>query len=132
MDPISDMLSRIRNAQAVGREHVTLPFSKLKLSIAQLLVDSGYVTTVERRKRKARTAEVEYLDITLKYVDGVGAIAGIKAVSRPSRHFYVKSKDIRPVRSGYGMAVVSTPKGVMTSLNARKERVGGEVLFEIW
>jgi small subunit ribosomal protein S8 len=132
MDPISDMITRIRNAQAVNRERVSVPFSKLKLAIATLLAEAGYVGSVERRKRKARTAEIEYLDIALKYTDGVGAISGLRMISSPSRHIYIKSDDIKPVRSGYGMAVVSTPRGVMTSMAARKERVGGEVLFEIW
>lgn len=133
MDPISDMLNRIKNAQAVGRERVSVPFSKVKLQIAQLLNAAGYVGEVERRTRKTKKSEVEYLDMALKYTDGTeGAIAGMRIISRPSRHIYIKASQIRAVRSGYGTAVVSTSKGIMTSQDARKNGLGGEVMFEIW
>ncbi len=133
MDPISDMLNRIKNAQAVGRERVTIPFSKVKLQIAQLLNAAGYVGEVQRRTRKTKKSEVEYLDVVLKYTESTeGAIAGLRIISRPSRHIYIKASQIRPVRSGYGTAVVSTSKGIMTSQDARKSGLGGEVMFEIW
>ncbi len=132
MDPISDMLTRITNAQAVGHERVTIPFSNVKFQIAQLLHSAGYVGEIERSKRKAKKSEIEYIDIVLKYNDGEGAISGLKIVSRPSRHLYVKAAAIRPVRSGYGTAVISTSKGVMTSQEARKSGLGGELMFEIW
>jgi small subunit ribosomal protein S8 len=132
MDPIADMLTRITNAQAVRHERVSVPFSTVKMHIAHLLKDAGYIGEVERKKRKAKKAEVEYLDLALKYDDGLGAISGVRLISRPSRHIYTKSKAIRPVRSGYGIAVVSTPKGIMSGSTARKENVGGEVMFEIW
>lgn len=132
MDPISDMLTRISNAQAVRHESVLVPFSKVKFRIAQLLKEAGYVGDVERKKRKAKKAEVEWLDLKLRYEGERGAISGIKLVSRPSRHMYVKAREIRPVRSGYGLAVVSTPKGIMSGSAARKENVGGEIMFEIW
>jgi small subunit ribosomal protein S8 len=132
MDPISDMMIRIKNAQAVGHERVTIPFSKVKLQIANILNNAGYVDGVERTKKKAKRAELEYLDVALKYVDGAGAISGIRIVSRPSRHIYIKADAIKPVRSGFGSAIVSTSKGIMTSQDARKAGLGGEVLFEIW
>jgi small subunit ribosomal protein S8 len=133
MDPITDMLNRIKNAQAVGHERVSVPFSNVKLQIAQLLSAAGYVGEVERRTRKAKKSEVAYLDIALKYTEASeGAIAGMRVISRPSRHIYIKASQIRPVRSGYGTAVVSTSKGIMTSQDARKGGLGGEVLFEIW
>ncbi len=133
MDPISDMLNRIKNAQAVGHGRVTVPFSKVKLQIAQLLNAAGYIGEVERRTRKTKKSEVEYLDVALKYTQGTeGAIAGLRIVSRPSRHIYIKAGQIRPVRSGYGTAIVSTSKGIMTSQDARKSGLGGEVMFEIW
>jgi len=132
MDPISDMLTRIKNAQAVGHERVSIPFSNVKLQIATILKEAGYVGDLERRKRTAKRAEVEYLDLALKYDDGVGAISGIRIISRPSRHIYIKSDQIKPVRSGFGSAVVSTSKGIMTSQSARKAGLGGEVMFEIW
>jgi small subunit ribosomal protein S8 len=132
MDPISDMLTRLSNAQAVRHESVLIPFSKVKFRIAQILKEAGYVGEIERKKRKAKRAELEWLDVKLKYEANHGAISGIRLVSRPSRHMYTKAKDIRPVRSGYGLAVVSTPKGIMSGAAARKENVGGEIMFEIW
>jgi small subunit ribosomal protein S8 len=132
MDPISDMLTRIKNAQAVRSERLTVPFSNVKFTIAQLLQQSGYLTSVERVKRKAKKAELEYLDLELKYDGTQGAISGMRIVSRPSRHIYARATDLKPIRSGYGMAVVSTSKGIMSSVQARKDRLGGEVMFEIW
>jgi small subunit ribosomal protein S8 len=126
------MLTRITNAQAVRHESVGVPFSTVKFRIAQLLQEAGYLTEVQRTKRKATKAEVDWLDLKLRYDDGQGAISGVRLISRPSRHMYVKSKEIRPVRSGYGLAVVSTPKGIMSGSAARKENVGGEIMFEIW
>lgn len=132
MDPISDMLTRIKNAQAARQEHVWVPFSNVKFAIANLLKDAGYVLAVDRKKRKAVKAELDWLDLTLKYQDNQGAISGIRIISRPSRHLYIKAADIRPVRSGFGTAVVSTSHGIMTGHQAKKAAVGGEVLFEIW
>jgi small subunit ribosomal protein S8 len=138
MDPISDMLTRIKNAQAAHQEHTWVPFSKVKFRIATLLKDAGYLASVDRKKRKARKAELEWLDLSLKYMPAqtgdsmLGAISGIRIISRPSRHIYTKATEIRPVRSGFGTAVVSTSKGIMTSKEARTARLGGEVMFEIW
>lgn len=132
MDPISDMLTRIINAQAVRHERVGVPFSNIKFSIAQLLKESGYLADVERRTKKAKTAEVEWLDLVLRYDNNRGAISGIRRMSRPSRHLYLKAHDIRPVRSGYGIAILSTSKGVMSGAAARKAGLGGEIMFEIW
>ena len=126
------MLTRIRNAQAVGKERVFVPFSKVKLSIAKILVASGYLTSVERRKRKVGKTEREMLDLELKYADEVGAISGLRMISTPSRRMYTASRNIKPVRSGFGIAVISTPKGLLSSTDARKQNVGGEIMFEIW
>ena len=135
--PIGDMLIRIKNAQAVKHEQVLIPFSKIKLAIAQILQSSGYIGSVERIKKPSRPGtniktEHEFLSLGLKYEDNQGALSGIKIISRPSRHMYISAKDIKPVRSGHGIAVISTPKGIMSSKDARKQNVGGEVLFEIW
>ncbi len=126
------MLTRIKNAQAARRERVAMPFSKVKFHIANLLKEAGYVGEVERVKRTAVKSEQEWLDLTLKYDDARGAISGIRIVSRPSRHIYTRASDIRPVRSGFGTAVVSTSHGIMTSHQAKKANVGGEIMFEIW
>lgn len=132
MDPISDMLIQIKNAQAVGHEQVALPFSKMKLRIAEILKDRGYLADVERKNKKGKKSEREYLYLTLKYQDNQGALSGIKIISRPSRRMYIKAKEIKPVRSGYGLAIISTPQGVMDSKEARKNNLGGEILFEVW
>ena len=130
--PISDMLVRIKIAQLAHAERVVLPSSRIKFKIATILKEAGYLATVEKKKRKAQKAEHDYLDLELKYDGSLPAISGIKIVSRPSRHLYIKARDIKPVRSGFGIALVSTSKGVMTGQEARKQKLGGEVLFEIW
>ncbi len=126
------MLNRIRNAQAVRAERVLMPFSNMNLHIAQLLTTEGYVAAVERRTKKVGRSEHDYLELELKYDDLQGAISGVKILSKPSRRTYVKASELRPVRSGRGMAVLSTPKGILSSSEARKQKVGGELLFEIW
>ncbi len=132
MYPIADMLIRIKNAYLVKEDRVSVPFSKIKLSIAQILKEHGYLTEVERRKHKSKKSEHEYLDLSLRYGDNGPAFNDVRIVSRPSRHLYAKAREMKPVHSGYGIAVVSTPKGIMTSREARKQNVGGEILFEIW
>ena len=132
MDPISNMLIQIKNAQAVGHEQVSLPFSKVKFRIAGILKSAGYLAEVERKNKKGVKTEHEYLYLTLKYQDNEGTLNGLNIISKPSRRIYVKAKDIKPVRSGYGLAVISTPKGIMDSKEAKREGLGGELLFEIW
>jgi len=132
MYPIADMLTTIMNAQAVNKESVVLPFSKMKLDITNTMKVGGYLAGVERKKRKTKKSEHESISITLKYNEHGPAISGVKLISRPSRRMYIKASQIKPVRSGYGMAIISTPKGVMSSKEARKQKLGGEILFEIW
>lgn len=126
------MLNQIKNAQARGKDEVTLPFSKMSFNIAEILKKSGFVSEVEKKKMKTKKSEVDVLSIRLKYNDGTGAISGIKLISKPSRRIYAGKEDLKPVRSGYGLAIVSTSKGLMTGDEARKLGMGGEVLFEIW
>ena len=137
MDPISDMLIQIKNAQAVGHEQVVLPFSKMKFKIAEILKAGGYLAEIERKNKPAKPgkgekSEHEYLYLTLKYQDSEGALSGIKIISKPSRRMYIKAKEIKPVRSGYGLAIISTPNGVMSSKEARKNNLGGEIICEVW
>ncbi|MBI2062375.1 MAG: 30S ribosomal protein S8 [Candidatus Yanofskybacteria bacterium] len=137
MDPIADMLIRIKNAQAVKGEQIVMPFSKVKFKIAGILKEAGYISEVERKKKPARPGkgekfEHEYLQLTLKYQDDQGALSGVKIISRPSRRMYIKSKDIKSVRSGHGLAIVSTSKGIMSSNEARKLGLGGEIICEVW
>jgi small subunit ribosomal protein S8 len=123
-DPIADMLTRIRNAQSVEKAVVTMPSSKLKAAIAQVLKDEGYIDDFSVRADGARSE----LEISLKYYAGRPVIERIERVSRPGLRVY-KGRDAMPqVMNGLGVAIVTTPKGVMTDRKARQTGVGGEVL----
>ena len=128
MDVISDMLNRIKNAQAVGKPTAEIPFSNLKYEIAQLLVKMGFIEGVDKKGKKSKRT----FEVTLKYQDKTPAILGVKRISKPGQRIYLPSRRIRKVKGGYGMSVVSTSKGLMTEKEARKQRIGGEILFEIW
>lgn len=128
-DPIADMLMRMRNASAVGHNTLTVPFSQMKMTIAKLLEREGYIEGAQKKGKK----NGKVIEIELKYKeDGVARIRGSKRMSKPSRRLYVGVRDIQPVMSGYGLLVLSTPKGILGGREAAKERVGGEVLFSIW
>ena len=127
-DPIGDMLARIRNAASVGHETVRIPYSKLKLAVAKVLLKEGYVSSVEKRGRKV----VKNIEIGLVYNNNTPKIKGAKRVSKPSMRVYLGAKNIHRVRYGFGTSILSTPKGILTGGEARKEHVGGEVLFLIW
>ncbi len=131
-DPVADMLTRIRNASMVGHNTVAVPSSKLKVAIAQLLRDEGYVQDFEVTSDHPHPM----LRIWLKYTGDrrqrVPVITGLKRVSKPGRRVYSKKEDIPWVLSGMGIAILSTPKGVLTGEQARRLGVGGEVLCHIW
>jgi small subunit ribosomal protein S8 len=122
-DPIADMLTRIRNAQMVEKTAVTMPASKLKVAIAQVLKDEGYIDGFAVKG----DAKAE-LEIALKYYAGRGVIERIERVSRPGLRIYKGRHDIPQVQNGLGVAIVTTPKGVMTDRKARQAGIGGEVL----
>lgn len=126
-DPIADMLTRIRNAQQVGKTSVSMPASKLKKSIAQVLKDEGYVMDFQ----VAETAKPE-LTIELKYFEGKPVIAELDRVSRPGLRAYTGKGGLPSVRGGLGIAIVSTSQGVMTDRAARAAGVGGEVLCTVF
>lgn len=128
MSPISNMLVQIKNAQAVGKTEVMIPFSNLKFAIATVLQKEGYVGSIEKKKKKAKKAEVPYLAVALK----PDAIRGMRFVSKPSRRMYADKDRMQKVKSGFGISVVSTSRGVMTGAEAHKAGIGGEVIFEIW
>jgi len=132
VDPISDMLVRIKNAHAARQEQTMIPFSKMKFAMANVLQRAGYIGAVERKSKKLKKSEQEYLLVTLKYNEGESAITGIRMISRQSRRMYLAAKEIKAVRSGHGISLLSTSKGVMSSLDARKQHIGGEVICEIW
>ena len=116
----------------VKKDHVLVPFSKMKFAIANILKSENFIDEIERKTKKTRKSEHEYLHISLKYDEsGQGAISGVRIISKPSRRMYAGVRDIKPVRSGFGVAIISTPKGVLSSKEARKQNVGGELLFEI-
>lgn len=124
-DPIADMLTRIRNAQSVSKKTVSMLHSKLKLAIAKVLEDEGYINGFEEGKNEVGHPS---LQIKLKYFDGMPVIRNIEKVSKPSLRIY-KSKDELPkVDNGLGVAIISTSKGVMTAHQARLQGLGGEVL----
>ena len=128
MDPIADLLVRIKNAQAAGRETTEAPFSRVKLAIAQILETEKFIDKVEKKGTKNN----EKLEIKLRYDQGVGAIGGIKRISKPGQRAYAPSEKIKPVKQGYGLAIISTSQGIMSGKEARKKRIGGEVLCEVW
>jgi len=128
-DPICDMLNRIRNAQAVLKETVDIPFSDLKYGIAKILEKKGFVAKVEKKGKKVRRT----IEITLKYDANQPVISGLKRISKPGQRIYKKAKEIKPVKGGYGVAVISTPReGLMTDKEARKKKLGGEIICEVW
>ena len=128
-DPIADMLTRIRNAQVVRRDTVTLENSKMKKAIANILLEEGYIASVEEVQEGA----FSNLVIKLKYgPKGEKVITGLKRISKPGLRIYANSEELPRVLGGLGIAIVSTSKGVMTDKNARKLGIGGEVLAYIW
>jgi len=130
-DPITDMLNRIVNAQAVFHPTVDVPFSNFKYEIVKILEQNGFVKKIEKKGRK--TSKI--LIITLKYEnneDKKPIINGFKKVSKPGQKIYSSWKEIKRVKSGFGIGVVSTSKGLMSDKEARKNKLGGEILFEIW
>jgi small subunit ribosomal protein S8 len=128
-DPITDMLNRIRNAQAVFKERVNIPFSKIKYRIAKILEKNGFIERTELRGRKTKRV----IRIILKYdEEKKPQISGLKRISKPGQRIYKSFKEIKSVKRGYGIAIISTSKGLMTDKEARKNKIGGEVICEIW
>lgn len=128
-DPIADMLTRIRNASKVKLEKVDIPSSKLKVEIAKILKDEGYVKNVKLVKDRKQGV----IRVYLKYTDDeVSVITGIKRISRPGCRVYVGRDAIPRVLRGLGVAILTTPKGIRTDKQARKDNVGGEVLCHVW
>lgn len=123
-DPIADLLTRIRNAQMVNKAHVCVPSSKVKVAIAQVLQDEGYIDGFEVKEEAGKSV----LDIELRYYAGRPVIERIERVSRPGLRVYKGSKTLPQVQNGLGVAIVTTPQGVMTDRKARAVGVGGEVL----
>lgn len=128
-DPVADMLTRIRNASAVGHESVLIPFSRLKLAILQSLESEGYVKEITKQVDNQGHAQ---LKITLRYDKKEPLITRLERISTPGRRVYMPAKKIKPVLSGQGTLILSTNLGVMTSKEARQKNVGGEVICRVW
>ena len=128
-DPISDMLTRIRNAQLRGKSTVATPASTLRARVLDVLLSEGYIRGYE--KSATANGQGEFT-ISLKYYEGTPVIREVKRVSKPGRRVYMGVKDIPSVRNGLGITIVSTPKGVMSDANARAANVGGEVLCTVF
>lgn len=124
-DPIADLLVRIQNAMKVGKESVAIPNSKMTRAVAEVLSREGYVGAIDAKKGRL-------FSVSLPYKNGRAGVMGAKRISKPSRRMYMGVRDIKPVKHGHGLLVLSTPQGIMTGKEAREKRVGGEVLFEIW
>ena len=128
-DPIADMLTRIRNANMVSHESVEMPSSKLKVELAKLLKDEGYIVHYSTRQE----GKFSFLTVVLKYDEkNKPVISNLKRISKPGLRTYCKSKNLPQVFGGLGIAIVSTSKGLMTDRKAKKESLGGEILCYVW
>lgn len=127
-DPVADMLTRIRNAQMSGKKTVSMPASNLKLSVAKVLQDEGYIASADVQEVEGKKS----LNIGLKYFEGRPVIAEIDRISRPGLRSYLGKDELPKVRNGLGIAIISTSQGVMTDRAARKAGVGGEVLCTVF
>lgn len=122
------MLTSIRNALAVKHSVASVPFSNLKYEIAKILEKNGFIAKVEKKGKKIK----KLLEITLKYDKGTSVISDLKRISKLSQRIYKKAEEMKPVKGGYGIAIISTSKGLMTDKEARKQKMGGEVICEVW
>lgn len=129
VDSIANLINGIYNAQLRGHKELRAPYSKLTFAIAETLKRAGYIADVAKDGKDIK----KHMDITLKYGEnGAPAVTGVKRLSKQSKRTYKGVDQIAPVKNGYGTLVLSTPKGIFTDKQARKENVGGEALFEIW
>ncbi len=128
IDQIADMLTRIRNAQLAKKSEVIMPSSKFKVSLAKLLSKNKYIGEVATFSDDNKT----YLKIQLRYLNKKPAIKGVKKISKQGQRIYINKDELPIVKNGYGMAVISTSKGLLTDKMARKNGLGGEVICEIW
>jgi small subunit ribosomal protein S8 len=127
-DPIADFLTRLRNASRTNQSEITAPYSKIKAEIARLLKQEGYITSYE----VVSTGKFPEIKIVTKVVNRTPAITGLKRVSRPGLRRYVGSTEIPKVLGGMGVSILSTPKGLVTGREAKKQNVGGELLAYVW
>jgi len=127
-DPIADFITRLKNASMARQTVVSVPYSKLKVAISEVLLKEGFIASFEKRGKKVK----KYIEVTLKYEGGESEVRGVKRISKSSKRVYLGVNDIHGVKQGQGILVLSTPKGLMTDREARKSKVGGEALFSMW
>lgn len=125
-DPIADMLIRIKNAGSVSKKDVNLPLSKLKLEILKILKKEGFISNFKEEKDK------QEIIVELKYINDVPAISGTKRISKPGRRIYASSSNIKKTLNHLGIGIISTPKGILTDKEAKKQATGGEIICEVW
>ena len=127
-DPIGDMIARIKNAQLRNHKKVQLPSSKFKVKIAEVLKSEGYIIDY----KVSQESNKPYLEISLKYNSGNPVISSIQRVSKPGRRIFSRAESLPKINNGLGIAIISTPKGVMTDIDARKQKVGGEIICKVY
>lgn len=123
-----DLLIRIKNASKAKKESLLSPYSKMDFEVAKILAEAGYIKSVSKKENDKRN----YIEIKLAYNDNGSAITDFKILSKPSRRIYKGYKDLLAIKQSYGLSVLSTPQGIMNNRSARKNKVGGEYLFEVW
>ena len=128
-DTIGDFIIRLKNAGAVGKTTVSVPYSKLRHAIANKLVEAGYIAAATEQ---GKAVQHKTLEVTLRYENGTHNIRGVKRISKPGRRLYTKVADLHPVKFGKGHLILSTPAGILTNEEAKAKQVGGEQLFIIW
>ena len=127
-DPIGDMIARIKNAQLRNHKKVQLPSSKFKVKIAEVLKSEGYIIDY----KVSQESNKPYLEISLKYNSGNPVISSIQRVSKPGRRIFSRAESLPKINNGLGIAIISTPRGVMTDIDARKQKVGGEIICKVF
>ena len=127
-DPIGDMIARIKNAQLRNHKKIQLPSSKFKVKIAEVLKSEGYIIDY----KVSQESNKPYLEISLKYHSGNPVISSIQRVSKPGRRIFSRAESLPKINNGLGIAIISTPKGVMTDIDARKQKIGGEIICKVF
>jgi small subunit ribosomal protein S8 len=128
MDQIANMITHIANAGNAGRDNAVVGYSQLKADIAEVLKAEGFIKGYEKKTKGAKS----FLSLDLYVENRLPKVKGVKRISKPSKRIYKKSSELRPIKQGYGLLVLSTPKGVMSGKQAKREKLGGEALFSIW
>ena len=127
-DSIGDLIIQLKNAGNAGKATIAVPYSEFKFQVADKLKEKGYAKSVSQRGKKVK----KYLDIELQYLNKKPKIKGVARISKPGRRIYKKTSEIFPIKYGKGALILSTPKGILTGEEARKQKTGGEALFKIW